>query len=58
MGVTSTGGKPATCKPIGGTTMNTVTEMEVVEAVEVEAEALSVAELDIIGGGQMGCALV
>jgi hypothetical protein len=38
--------------------MNTVTEMEVVEAVEVEAEALSVAELDIIGGGQMGCALV
>jgi hypothetical protein len=38
--------------------MNTVTEVEVVEAEEAAVEVLLVADMDMIGGGQMGCALV
>jgi hypothetical protein len=51
MGVTSTRGMPATCKPIGGTTMSTVAELEVVETLEVEVQSLSIDELDMIAGG-------
>lgn len=38
--------------------MQTVTEMEIVEAVEVEVEALSIEEMDLIGGGAWGCLLM
>ncbi len=38
--------------------MQTVAEMEVVQAVEVEVETLSLAEMDLVGGGAFGVLLM